>query len=71
MCFSQKIGLEILKKTEEMKPLWWNFEEIPYEQMWEDDKIWLPRILGTTKSQFNFTFWFDENSSLEKWQENL
>jgi len=28
-----------------MKPQWWDILEIPYEQMWESDKIWLPRIL--------------------------
>ena len=32
-------------ETEEAKPLWVPLDEIPYEQMWEDDKIWLPMLL--------------------------
>ena len=32
-------------ETDEAKPLWVPLDEIPYEQMWEDDKIWLPMLL--------------------------
>jgi hypothetical protein len=28
-----------------MKPEWFNIKNIPYDKMWEDDKIWLPEIL--------------------------
>lgn len=28
-----------------MRPQWFNIADIPYEQMWEDDKIWLPELL--------------------------
>lgn len=44
-------------ETEEMKPQWWNISQIPYEQMWESDKIWLPRILDWEKDiEYNITF---------------
>ena len=26
------------EESEEMKPIWFNVEEIPYDQMWQDDK---------------------------------
>lgn len=28
-----------------MRPQWFDIADIPYEQMWEDDKIWLPELL--------------------------
>lgn len=28
-----------------MRPQWFDIKDIPYEQMWEDDKIWLPELL--------------------------
>jgi len=34
------------QETEEMEPRWFGVEEVPYEQMWQDDKFWLPAILG-------------------------
>lgn len=33
------------QETEEMRPAWFRFDEIPYEKMWEDDRYWLPRAL--------------------------
>lgn len=32
-------------ESEEMKPYWYNVKDIPYDDMWEDDKYWLPKIL--------------------------
>ena len=32
-------------ETDEAIPLWFDLNAIPYEQMWEDDRIWLPRLL--------------------------
>lgn len=29
----------------EARPLWVDLDKIPYEQMWEDDEIWLPMML--------------------------
>lgn len=29
-----------------MKPEWYNLDEIPYDKMWKDDPIWLPRIIA-------------------------
>jgi hypothetical protein len=28
-----------------MKPYWFLLNEIPYDKMWEDDKIWLKEVL--------------------------
>ena len=32
-------------ETEEMKPQWFDFADIPYSKMWADDAIWIPEIL--------------------------
>ncbi len=29
----------------EMKPKWYSLKEIPYSEMWSDDKHWLPLLL--------------------------
>lgn len=44
------------KETEEMKPGWFEFSEIPFEQMWPDDKFWVPMILDNKKFQGKFVF---------------
>ncbi len=46
-------------ESEEMKPEWFNINEIPYNEMWSDDKYWLPLLLSGKK--FNGNFVFDGN----------
>lgn len=29
----------------EMKPCWFNVNEIPFDKMWEDDPLWFPKLL--------------------------
>ena len=41
---------------EEMKPQWFASEEIPYNQMWPDDKYWLPLFLDGKKFEGKFVF---------------
>lgn len=50
--FSQMINIFVVNEwngepteSEEMKPQWFGVEEIPYDDMWEDDKYWLPMLL--------------------------
>lgn len=33
-------------ETEEMKPRWFAETDIPYSEMWPDDKFWMPLLLG-------------------------
>lgn len=35
----------IPRETEEMQPKWFNINDIPYDDMWPDDKIWFPYML--------------------------
>ena len=43
-------------ESEEMSPQWFTPVNIPYEQMWSDDKLWLPRILNGELLKGSFDF---------------
>lgn len=43
-------------ETEEMKPQWFNVNEIPYDSMWPEDKLWIPSILRREKLRGRIVF---------------
>ena len=43
-------------ETEEMAPAWFSVSSIPYDKMWEDDVLWLPKVLQGEKVVASFTF---------------
>lgn len=49
-------------ESEEMKPEWFDFDKIPYDNMFADDRYWLPYVIQGRK--FDATFSFDENWNL-------
>ncbi len=51
------------EESEEMKPQWFSFENIPFEQMWSDDKYWFPYLLNN--KLFKGEFLFDRPSDAE------
>lgn len=52
------------KESEEMAPKWFEFKQIPFDQMWEDERYWLPRILNGETLSIKLSF--DENQKLFK-----
>jgi mutator protein MutT len=44
------------KESEEMAPKWFTILDIPYNDMWSDDEIWLPRILLGERLKGSFIF---------------
>ena len=44
------------KESEEMKPKWFKVKEIPFNEMWPDDKFWFPKILAGEKVRADFVF---------------
>lgn len=54
-----------LTASNEANPFWIEIKDIPYERMWEDDVIWLPRMLkgDYIKGEFVFT-----DDSLARWR---
>lgn len=49
-------------ETEEMRPQWFHLSEIPFDQMWPDDSIWLPQLLKGDLLKASFLF--DQDNSL-------
>jgi len=43
-------------ESEEMRPKWFQIKEIPFHQMWPDDKYWLPLLLQNKKFKGKFLF---------------
>jgi 8-oxo-dGTP pyrophosphatase MutT (NUDIX family) len=43
-------------ESEEMSPSWFAFNNIPYDNMWDDDRHWLPQILAGKKLVCEFAF---------------
>lgn len=43
-------------ESEEMKPQWFDIDEIPYDVMWPDDEYWLPLLLVGKKFKGKFVF---------------
>jgi len=50
------------QETEEAIPLWVTLDQIPYEQMWADDRLWIPLMLAGKK--FEGRFLFDDDMML-------
>jgi len=49
-------------ETEEMAPKWFQTKHIPYDEMWEDDALWLPKVLKGKIVEGSFLF--DQNQKM-------
>ena len=52
-----------LIETDEAIPLWYSLDAIPYDEMWADDRIWIPVMLRG--EAFSGQFIFDGDSMLD------
>ncbi len=43
-------------ESDEMRPQWFAVNAIPYDQMWDDARYWLPRVLSGEKFRARFVF---------------
>ncbi|KAL8619237.1 hypothetical protein ACOMHN_050018 [Nucella lapillus] len=43
-------------ESEEMRPQWFDIKDIPFSQMWSDDKHWFPLMLKGSKFKGYFYF---------------
>ena len=46
-------------ETDEAIPIWANLDAVPYDEMWEDDEIWVPLLLEG--KAFSGQFIFDDD----------
>ncbi|KXZ52813.1 hypothetical protein GPECTOR_8g199 [Gonium pectorale] len=49
-------------ETDEMRPVWFNHEDVPFEQMWADDQFWYPLLLR--RAYFRGVFAFTQTTQL-------
>jgi len=62
--FSNDMYLGDPAETEECRPQWFPIESIPYDQMWDDDKHWYPKMInGET---LNLKIYFNDQSIVER-----
>lgn len=54
-----------LIETEEAVPFWCRETAIPYDRMWSDDQIWLPKMLAGEPFAYRFIFDGDRMLSCE------
>jgi 8-oxo-dGTP diphosphatase len=52
------------RETDEAVPLWTDLDAIPYDEMWADDRFWLPHLIRG--EQFRGTFLFDGEKLLDR-----
>jgi 8-oxo-dGTP diphosphatase len=50
-------------ETSEAVPLWTSLDDIPYDEMWEDDRIWLPLVIEGRS--FSARWVFDSDRMLD------
>ncbi|MBI4435004.1 8-oxo-dGTP diphosphatase [Candidatus Uhrbacteria bacterium] len=43
-------------ETEEMRPQWFTPDTLPYDEMWSDDRVWMPRFLNGERVRGWFQF---------------
>jgi len=58
------------RETEEMRPRWFPFDAIPFQQMWADDQHWYPLVLNSKRKNFEGTFNFKEVTTLVDFELN-
>ena len=55
-------------------PEWFALDKLPYEKMWDGDKIWVPLVLNKQNLKNNFEqkifgrFVFDKDFKIETWE---
>jgi 8-oxo-dGTP diphosphatase len=49
-----------LIETDEATPFWCDENDIPYDEMWSDDRLWIPLMLGGTRFEAQFIFENDQ-----------
>ena len=54
--FTARDCLGVPQETDEATPRWTPLDQIPYEHMWADDRIWLPLLLAGQRFEGRFLF---------------
>lgn len=55
------------EETDEARPEWFPVDAMPYDQMWEDDRYWMPKMFDGKKIEARFEF-DEDGDELEDWE---
>lgn len=55
-------------ESDELIPAWYRLEDVPWEQMWDDAKLWLPRVLAGQFIEATFTIGLDDRVVDQTWE---
>ncbi len=44
------------RETDEATPIWTPVDDIPYHEMWEDDRLWVPLVLSGVRFSGRYIF---------------
>lgn len=50
-------------ETVEARPFWQSIHDMPYDRMWEDDRVWFPRVVD--RRSFRARFLFDGETMID------
>ncbi|XP_028395490.1 7,8-dihydro-8-oxoguanine triphosphatase-like [Dendronephthya gigantea] len=45
-----------IQESEEMRPQWFEIDQVPFKEMWPDDDLWFPMMLNDEKFEGYFKF---------------
>lgn len=51
-----------ISETEEIRPQWFDYDEIPFDKMWKDDKFWFQYMLSNKLFKGFFLFKSDQET---------
>jgi 8-oxo-dGTP diphosphatase len=54
-------------ESEELAPAWYRLGDVPWGQMWDDAKLWLPRVLDGEFIEATFTIGPDDRVVDQMW----
>jgi 8-oxo-dGTP diphosphatase len=54
------------EESAEADPEWFDYESVPYEEMWEDDRYWMPHLFDGERFAAEFVF-DSEGDELREW----
>jgi 8-oxo-dGTP diphosphatase len=49
-------------ETDEIRPAWYPFAGLPFDQMWDDGRRWLPRVLAGERLSATFSYAADNET---------
>jgi 8-oxo-dGTP diphosphatase len=59
--FALEVFEGVVAESVELSPEWWRIEDIPFELMWADAKLWLPRALKGSFAEATITIGHDDS----------